>query len=170
MQRRSLIPHRTPLIDSLVQFARSAPATNFRRTLVLSLVLVGGASPQQPTATIGPTAQILPPPAGFRFPDDQSLVYGVEYHLFNAGTATVTLSSSGAEHKVTAVADSAGVANMLYAVHDRFEARFDPSTFCSLGVTKHTERMTLYSLQVAGVPAIHVEEALYTAVEVLRSG
>jgi hypothetical protein len=24
-------------------------------------------------------------------------------------------------------------------VHDRFEARFDPSTFCSLGVTKHTE-------------------------------
>jgi DNA/RNA-binding domain of Phe-tRNA-synthetase-like protein len=38
------------------------------------------------------------------------------------------------------------------------------------GVTKRTSRMVLYSLQVAGVPAIHVEEALHTCVEALRSG
>ncbi len=38
------------------------------------------------------------------------------------------------------------------------------------GVTKRTERMVLYSLAVAGVPAIHVEEALHTCVEALRSG
>ena len=37
------------------------------------------------------------------------------------------------------------------------------------GVTKRTTRMVLYSLQVAGVPAIHVEEALYTCVDALRS-
>jgi DNA/RNA-binding domain of Phe-tRNA-synthetase-like protein len=37
------------------------------------------------------------------------------------------------------------------------------------GVTKRTTRMTMYSLQVAGVPSIHVEEALYTCVEALRS-
>lgn len=37
------------------------------------------------------------------------------------------------------------------------------------GVTGRTRRMTLFSIQVANVPAIHVEEALYTCVEVLRS-
>ena len=37
------------------------------------------------------------------------------------------------------------------------------------GVTKHTTRMVLYSLQVAGVPSIHVEEALYTCIDALRS-
>ena len=37
------------------------------------------------------------------------------------------------------------------------------------GVTRRTRRMTLFSIQVANVPAIHVEEALYTCVEVLRS-
>jgi DNA/RNA-binding domain of Phe-tRNA-synthetase-like protein len=38
------------------------------------------------------------------------------------------------------------------------------------GVTKRTTRMVLYSLQVAGVPSIHVEEALHTCVDALRSG
>jgi DNA/RNA-binding domain of Phe-tRNA-synthetase-like protein len=37
------------------------------------------------------------------------------------------------------------------------------------GVTKRTTRMLLYSLQVAGVPSIHVEEALDTCVDALRS-
>ena len=38
------------------------------------------------------------------------------------------------------------------------------------GVTKHTTRMTLFSLQVAGVPAIHVEEAFWICLDVLRCG
>jgi DNA/RNA-binding domain of Phe-tRNA-synthetase-like protein len=38
------------------------------------------------------------------------------------------------------------------------------------GVTRRTRRMTLVSLQVAGVPSIHVDEALHTCIEVLRSG
>jgi DNA/RNA-binding domain of Phe-tRNA-synthetase-like protein len=36
------------------------------------------------------------------------------------------------------------------------------------GVTRGTSRMTLFTLAVAGVPAIHVEEALYTCVELLH--
>ncbi len=36
------------------------------------------------------------------------------------------------------------------------------------GVTRDTTRMTLLALQVAGVPDIHVEEALWTVSEVLR--
>jgi hypothetical protein len=67
-------------------------------------------------------------------------VYEVEWHLFNAGTARVTLGvDSGGQQHVTALADSAGVFNALYKVHDRFEAFFDPRTFCSLRVLKNTE-------------------------------
>jgi DNA/RNA-binding domain of Phe-tRNA-synthetase-like protein len=36
------------------------------------------------------------------------------------------------------------------------------------GVTPSTRRTTLFALQVAGVPAIHVEEALWTCASVLR--
>jgi len=38
------------------------------------------------------------------------------------------------------------------------------------GVTPRTRRMTLFSLQVAGVPRIHVEESLFTCVDILRGG
>src|ERR1700758_409243 len=67
-----------------------------------------------------PGSQILPPPASYRFPDGRSYVYGVEWHLFNAGTATVKMDPAGPDQKVTALADSAGVVNVLYRVHDRF--------------------------------------------------
>jgi hypothetical protein len=73
------------------------------------------------------------------FPRRSGNTYIVEWHLFTAGTATLKIESADEEQKVTAIADSSGVANVLYAVHDRFEARFDPKTFCSLGLTKHTE-------------------------------
>lgn len=39
-----------------------------------------------------------------------------------------------------------------------------------VGVTKGTRRMLLYAVRVAGVPAIHVEEALWECAAVLRSG
>jgi len=66
-------------------------------------------------------------------------VYDVEWHLFNAGTARVGLGLEGGQEHVTAVANSAGVVNALYRVQDRFEAFFDPRTFCSLRVSKHSE-------------------------------
>jgi hypothetical protein len=83
--------------------------------------------------------RILPLPQNYRFPDGQNYVYGVEWHLFNAGTAVVRMEAAGEERKVTALADSAGVVNVLYRVHDRFEGYFNPRTFCSLRVVKHTE-------------------------------
>jgi Protein of unknown function (DUF3108) len=86
-----------------------------------------------------PAAQIIPPSPSYRFPDDRSYVYSVEWHLFTAGTATVKMEPAGPEQKVTAVANSQGVVNALYGVRDRFEARFDPRTFCSLRVFKHSE-------------------------------
>jgi len=97
-------------------------------------------SPPQ-VASIGsaPAARIAPPPPNYAFPNGRTYVYGVEWHLFNAGTATVTLGSDGGQQHVTAVAESAGVVNALYKVHDRFEAFFDPRTFCSQRVSKHSE-------------------------------
>jgi DNA/RNA-binding domain of Phe-tRNA-synthetase-like protein len=38
------------------------------------------------------------------------------------------------------------------------------------GVTRDTRRMALFTIQVAGVPSIHVEEALYTCVDLMRFG
>ena len=45
----------------------------------------------------------------------------------------------GSQQKVSAVADSIGVVNLLYGIHDRFESYFDPRTFCSQRVVKHSE-------------------------------
>jgi DNA/RNA-binding domain of Phe-tRNA-synthetase-like protein len=38
------------------------------------------------------------------------------------------------------------------------------------GVTRASSRITLFAVSVPGVPAIHVEEALWVTIEVLRSG
>jgi hypothetical protein len=114
---------------------------------VLSASLsVGQATPstpsiQSPVSTISaaPAARVIPPPPNYAFPNGQTYVYGVEWHLFNAGTARVALGLEGGQEHVTAVANSAGVVNALYKVQDRFEAFFDPHTFCSLRVSKHSE-------------------------------
>jgi uncharacterized protein DUF3108 len=91
------------------------------------------------TISAAPGPRIIPPPSGYRFPNGQSYVYGVEWHLFNAGTATVKMDAAGAEQRVTALGDSAGFVNAFYKVHDFLESRFDPRSFCSLHVSKHLE-------------------------------
>ncbi len=94
---------------------------------------------QEDSISSAPSAQILPPPPGYKYPSGQTYVYAVEWHLFNAGTATVSLNSDGGQNRVTATAESAGVVNTLFKVHDHFEATVDPHTFCSLSINKHTE-------------------------------
>ena len=101
----------------------------------------GQRSNQQPVASIGPASQILPPPPKQRFPNGQTYVLSVEWHFFNAGVAKVRMEPAGAQQKVTAVADSMGTVNLLYGIHDRFESYFDPRTFCSQRVFKHTEEV-----------------------------
>jgi hypothetical protein len=95
--------------------------------------------PPFPTISAAPTSRVVPPPPNYKYPNGQTYVYSVEWHLFNAGTATVTLGLDGGKEHVTAVANSAGVVNALYKVQDRFEAFFDPATFCSLRVSRNTE-------------------------------
>ena len=91
-------------------------------------------------ASIGPAPKrIVPPRPNYPFPDAQSYVYSAEWHLITAGTAVVRMEADGKERKVTATAESRGAVNVIFPVHDRFEARFDPQTFCSLSIFKHSE-------------------------------
>jgi hypothetical protein len=93
-----------------------------------------------PTATIGPAPQeISAPQPNYPFPDGRSYVYSAEWHLITAGTGIVRMEVAGNERKVTASAESAGAVNVIFPVHDRFESRFDPRTFCSLSIFKHSE-------------------------------
>jgi hypothetical protein len=92
-----------------------------------------------PTISSAPAAQIVPPAPNYRFPDGQTYVYAVEWHMLTAGTAKITIQAEGAEQHVNATAVSSGFVNALYKVNDHFEAFFDPHKFCSLRVTRHSE-------------------------------
>ena len=96
--------------------------------------------PAAPAASSGqPAKEIVPPRANYAFPDGQGYIYSAEWHLITAGTAVVKMETAGTERKVTARAESQGVVNVIFPVHDRFEAHFDPRTFCSLSIFKHSE-------------------------------
>src|ERR1039458_9064254 len=98
----------------------------------LILLIAAWLTAQQgpPTATIGPApVQIAPPRPNYPFPDGRSYVYSAEWHLITAGN----------ERRVTASAESSGAVNVIFPVHDRFESHFDPRTFCSLSIFKHSE-------------------------------
>lgn len=106
--------------------------------LCAGFVITFGAQ-QPPTATIGPLAQIHPPPDNFAFPNGQTFVYEAEWRLWTAGIATISLDQPGDNERITASAESSGVVALLYPVHDRFQSLVDRRTFCSLNLNKHTE-------------------------------
>jgi len=95
--------------------------------------------PTLPSVSAGPAAEIVPPPPQYRFPDGQTYVYGVEWHVFSAGTTRVSLRYDGSAQHVTATAISSGVVSSFYKVNDHAEAFFDPQRFCSQRVLKHVE-------------------------------
>jgi hypothetical protein len=112
---------------------------------ILCANLAGAQTPSPPAQkraeSIGaaPESQILPPRQGYQFPNGQTLVYSAEWHMINAGTATLKMDSAGGQQRITVRADSSGVVNALYKVRDQFESLIDPHTFCSVHLFKHTE-------------------------------
>src|SRR5215470_12981191 len=84
-------------------------------------------------------SQILPPPAAYRFPTGEKLTYSVQWHMFNAGTATLFMQRSGVKQHLTSTADSAGFANKIFPIHDIFNAEIDPHSFCTQQISKHNE-------------------------------
>ena len=122
--------------------ARRWPTIRARAVALLVSTLSLGQTPPAPAPTgavIESESRITPPSPSYSFPNGQTLSYDVEWRLLTAGTATLLLDASGSEERVTATADSTGVFSVLYPVHDRLEALFDPRTFCSARITKHTE-------------------------------
>ena len=116
----------------------------FARSLPFCLLIADlSAQSAGPTATIGPAntgpARIAALRLNYSFPDGRSYVYSAEWHLINAGTAVVRMEVAGSDRKIIATAESSGAVNVLFPVHDRFESHFDPRTFCSLSIFKHSE-------------------------------
>lgn len=103
--------------------------------------LCAAALAQVQVASIGSAtiSRILPPPTAYRFPSGEKLTYSVQWHMLNAGTATIFIQRSGEKGHLTSTADSAGLANKIYHVHDVFDADIDPQSFCTQQISKHNE-------------------------------
>lgn len=136
--------------------------------LVLLVAAISPAQQRPPTSIIGPApAQIAPPRPNYPFPDGHSYAYAAEWHLVTAGTGVVRMDVGGTDRKVTATAESSGVVNVIFPVHDRFESHFDPRTFCSLSIFKHSEegshkRETSLHFDYAGTKSTLDEKNLKT--------
>jgi hypothetical protein len=129
------IPRTTPV----------APITTSRilGTVMLftSLAALPQASPaqmQSPTIASLPPSRVIAPAPSYSFPTEK-YVFSVRWQFFNAGTSTVVMQRTPAGLRVTATADSAGMADKIFRVHDVFNADVDPHTFCTLHVSKHNE-------------------------------
>jgi hypothetical protein len=83
--------------------------------------------------------RIVAPPANYHFPNGTTLILGAEWHVFNAGTATLKLERDGGSEKLTMNAATAGAVNLIFPVQDHFEARIDPATYCTTRIFKHAE-------------------------------
>src|SRR6266404_5627566 len=107
--------------------------------LIAAVLSALQAAPTAITTIVPSPVQIASPRPNYLFPDGRSYVYSVEWHLITAGTAVLKMEAAGSERKVAASAESSGAVNVIFPVHDRFESRFDPRTFCSLSIFKHSE-------------------------------
>jgi uncharacterized protein DUF3108 len=103
-----------------------------------TLLVFAQQTQSMPEASLTANSRIIAPPANYSF-SDETFTFTGEWRIWTAGTATFNLSRDGSRQKVSATAESAGVVSLLYPVHDRFQALFDPKTFCSVSVHKHSE-------------------------------
>jgi hypothetical protein len=113
--------------------------------ILLPMLLVMIAAAQQPahdprpaTDVIGPLSHIIPPPAAWMLPEEK-YTYDVDWRIWSAGKITLSLANDGVQQSVVGTAESVGVVSLLYPVHDRFQSVYDPKTFCSVSLRKHTE-------------------------------
>ncbi len=106
-------------------------------SLLVAALLFAQQSP--PASFSAAPTQVIPPPPNYLFPDGHGYVYAAEWHLIAAGTGLVKMETAGNERLVTATAESQGAVNIIFPVHDRLTAHFDPRTFCSLSIFKRSE-------------------------------
>src|SRR6185437_9244737 len=109
-------------------------------TLILIMLVAVTFAAQRNDASATPTAggsavQIQAPPANYAFPYNETYVYSADWRIWTGGTVVLTMIPGA----VSATANSTGFVSMLYPVHDQFQSTFDPKTFCSQSIRKHTE-------------------------------
>ena len=108
-------------------------------TLIMLLVAVTLAAQRNDASATpiagGSAVQIQAPPANYAFPYNETYVYSADWRIWTGGTVVLTMIPGA----VSATANSTGFVSMLYPVHDQFQSTFDPKTFCSQSIRKHTE-------------------------------
>ncbi len=105
-------------------------------------VNVPKADPATVTRVAGPSISaptVSKPRPEFVFPVGQTYVYGGQWRIFNAGTASLRMEKAGQENRIVASADAAGTVALLYHVQDKLESFFDPASFCSRSTSRHVE-------------------------------
>jgi hypothetical protein len=94
-------------------------------------------SASQPSSASAPG--MSKPEAGYHPPLNQTLVYGAQWRVFNAGTATLRMEQAGQEARILGTANATGSVALLYHVHDQFESFVNLTDFCSRVLTKNAE-------------------------------
>lgn len=96
--------------------------------------------PAQQEVVIENASRIKPPTPAYRFPVGTTFYYKAEWRLFSAGIATLKMEQDpSGHHRINATADATGFVARLFHIHDTFQSLFDPKTFCSAELNKHTE-------------------------------
>ena len=116
-----------------------------RARFLLGMVLVGFAPCRHSLAedsrdgsSSAPESRIITPHAGYIFPR-VTYTYSVQWGFFHAGTSTVNMQPVDNGVHVKATADSAGMPDKLYKVHDVFNAELSASSFCTSAIRKHNQ-------------------------------
>jgi uncharacterized protein DUF3108 len=105
---------------------------------LINSAFAGGDANSRAVVSSAPESHIIAPLPRYSFPD-QKYVYSVQWHFFNAGTSTVEIQHAGPAARVVATANSSGMPDKIFKVHDLFSADVDPSTFCTRQMQKHNE-------------------------------
>lgn len=130
-----MIPYRSAAKTALVCVCTAAAA-------VIGLAQTRPAADAKPapsTHAVISAPAIAAPRPNYKFPIGQTYVYAAQWRIFDAGTATLRMEQAGQENRVVATADATGTVALLYHVQDRLESFFDPGTFCSRSIFRHTE-------------------------------
>ena len=59
--------------------------------------------------------------------------------MLNAGTATILLEHTPSAEHLHSTADTSGMTNKIYPVHDTFDSEIDPQKLCTLAISRHSE-------------------------------
>jgi len=100
-------------------------------SLFCAIALAATALGQDPGA-------LLPPRAGYSFPQRQTLTYAVDWRVFPAGSAVIHFEQAGDRERIIASAYTSGAINLIFHVTDNFQSDFDRNKGCSYDFDKQT--------------------------------